>query len=66
MTRELTIPKISPKAAARAIFDAVEKGDDDIFPDPATAPLAEAWTAGADKILERQFAQLVPAEAPRP
>ena len=61
MTRELDIPKTSPDAAARAIFDAVEKGVEDIFPDPATAPLAEAWAAGPDKILERQFAQLVPA-----
>ncbi|WP_163568173.1 SDR family NAD(P)-dependent oxidoreductase [Fodinicola feengrottensis] len=65
MTRELHIPKISPEAAARAIFDAVEKGEEDIFPDPATAPLTQAWAAGADKILERQFAQLVPAAAAR-
>lgn len=65
MTRELPIPKSSPEAAAQAIFDAVEKGDEDIFPDPSTAPLVEAWAAGADKILERQFAQLVPAEAAR-
>lgn len=63
MTRELEIAKISPEAAAQAIFDAVEKGDEDIFPDPASASLAEAWAAGADKILERQFAGLVRAEA---
>ncbi|MCW3843635.1 SDR family NAD(P)-dependent oxidoreductase, partial [Micromonospora yasonensis] len=63
MTRALDIPKTSPQAAAHAIFDAVAKGEEDIFPDPATAPLTEAWAAGADKILERQFAQLVPAEA---
>jgi hypothetical protein len=49
------------RAAAQAIFDAVEQGEEDIFPDPATAPLAPAWAAGPDKILERQFAQLVPA-----
>lgn len=61
MTRQLNIPKTSPEAAARAIFDAVEEGVEDIFPDPATAPLAQAWAAGPDKILERQFAQLVPA-----
>jgi len=64
MTRELDIPKTSPDAAARAIFDAVEKGIEDIFPDPASAPLAEAWAAGPDKILERQFAQLFPAPGP--
>jgi NAD(P)-dependent dehydrogenase (short-subunit alcohol dehydrogenase family) len=65
MTRELKIPKTTPEAAAQAIFDAVEKGEEDIFPDPASAPLAGAWASGADKILERQFAQLVPAEAAR-
>lgn len=65
MTRELPIPKTSPEVAAQAIFDAVEKGDEDIFPDPSTAHLVEAWAAGADKILERQFAQLVPAEPAR-
>jgi NAD(P)-dependent dehydrogenase (short-subunit alcohol dehydrogenase family) len=63
MTRELRIPKTSPEAAARAIFDAVAKGEEDIFPDPATAPLAPAWAASPGKILERQFAQLVPAGA---
>lgn len=63
MTRELPIPKAAPEEVAQAIFDAVEKGDEDIFPDPATAPVAEAWAAGADKILERQFAQLVAARA---
>lgn len=65
MTRELNIQKASPEAAARAILDAVEKGDEDIFPDPATAPLAEAWVAGPDKLLERQFAQLVSPQAAR-
>jgi NAD(P)-dependent dehydrogenase (short-subunit alcohol dehydrogenase family) len=65
MSRELKIPKISPEAAAQAIFDAMEKGEEDIFPDPATASLAAPWAAGADKILERQFAQLVPATAAR-
>ncbi len=61
MTRELEIPKTSPDMVARAIFDAIAKGIEDIFPDPATVPLAEAWAVGADKILERQFARLEPA-----
>ncbi len=60
MTRDLNIPKTSPEAVAKAIFDAVEREVEEIFPDPAAAPLAEAWAAGPDKILERQFAQLVP------
>ncbi len=60
MTRDLNIPKTSPEAVAKAIFDAVEREVEEIFPDPAAAHLAEAWAAGPDKILERQFAQLVP------
>jgi hypothetical protein len=63
MTRKLKIPKATPEATAQAIFDAVAKGEEDILPDPATAPMAAAWAAGTDKLLERQFAQLVPAEA---
>ncbi|GAA4620089.1 SDR family oxidoreductase [Actinoallomurus vinaceus] len=66
MVRELEVPKASPESAARAIFDAVEKGEEDIFPDPASAPLAEIWNGGADKILERQFAQLVQGGPPAP
>jgi NAD(P)-dependent dehydrogenase (short-subunit alcohol dehydrogenase family) len=61
MTRPLPIPKTAPEDVARAILDAVERGEEDIFPDPASAPLAPAWAAGADKLLERQFAQLVSA-----
>ena len=55
MTRELTVPKISPATAAQAIFDAVEQGVADIFPDPATAPLAPAWATSPDKILEKML-----------
>jgi NAD(P)-dependent dehydrogenase (short-subunit alcohol dehydrogenase family) len=61
MTRSLPIPKTAPDTAAAAILDAVQEGQEDIFPDPATARLAAAWATGADKILEQQFAQLVPA-----
>ena len=34
MSRSLEIPKASPESVARAIFDGVEKGEEDIFPDP--------------------------------
>ena len=60
MTKQLEIPKTSLETAAQAIFDAAQNGEEDIFPDFATAPLAKAWADGADKLLERQFAQLVP------
>jgi hypothetical protein len=39
----------------------VEKGEEDIFPDPASEFLAESWRNGASKAMERQFASLVAA-----
>ena len=61
MTRSLDIPKASPESVARAIFDGVEKGDEEIFPDPMSASMAEGWRGGAVKALERQFAAYVEA-----
>ncbi len=58
MSRGLDIPKASPESVARAIFDGVEKGDQDIFPDP----MSENWRNGAVKALERQYAALVEAQ----
>ena len=40
MSRDLGVPKASPESVARAIFDAVENGVEDIFPDPASQTLA--------------------------
>jgi NAD(P)-dependent dehydrogenase (short-subunit alcohol dehydrogenase family) len=62
MSRGLDIPKFSPESVARAIFDGVEKGEEDIFPDPVSESMAESWRSGAAKALERQFAALVEAE----
>jgi NAD(P)-dependent dehydrogenase (short-subunit alcohol dehydrogenase family) len=62
MSRGLDAPKASPESVARAIFDAVEKGEDDIFPDPRSQTLAESWRSGAAKALERQNAALVAGE----
>jgi NAD(P)-dependent dehydrogenase (short-subunit alcohol dehydrogenase family) len=41
MTRDLDIPKASPESAAQAIFDGVEKGEEEIFPDPMSESMAE-------------------------
>lgn len=62
MSRGLDLPKASPESVARAIFDGVEKGEEDIFPDPMSESLAESWRSGAVKALERQFAQFVNAQ----
>lgn len=61
MTRGFDIPKASPVSVARAILDGVEQGEEDIFPDPMSASLAEAWEHGAAKVLERQTAALMNA-----
>jgi NAD(P)-dependent dehydrogenase (short-subunit alcohol dehydrogenase family) len=58
MTRALDIPKASAGSVARALFDGVEKDEEDIFPDPLSASLADGWRGGAVKALERQLAEL--------
>jgi NAD(P)-dependent dehydrogenase (short-subunit alcohol dehydrogenase family) len=62
MTRGFEMPKASPESAARGIFDGLEKGEEDIFPDPMSQSMAEGWRTGAAKALERQFATLVAGE----
>jgi NAD(P)-dependent dehydrogenase (short-subunit alcohol dehydrogenase family) len=61
LSRGFDVPKASPESVARAIFDGVEQGEEEIFPDPATEPMAESWNSGAAKALERQNAALVAA-----
>jgi NAD(P)-dependent dehydrogenase (short-subunit alcohol dehydrogenase family) len=63
MNRGFDIPKASPESAAQGIFDGLEKGEDDIFPDPASQSIAAEWRTGAAKALERQFAGFVPETA---
>ena len=59
MTRDLNIPKASAESTARAILDGVERGDEEIFPDPMSGAIAEGWRSSAVKALERQFAAYV-------
>jgi hypothetical protein len=62
MVRDLPIPKAPPVSVARAILDGVETGDEEIFPDPMSATMAEGWRAGVAKELERQNAALLVAD----
>ncbi|MGH3227298.1 MAG: SDR family NAD(P)-dependent oxidoreductase [Streptosporangiaceae bacterium] len=66
MTRGLDIPKASAQSVARAIFDGVEKEEEDIFPDPWSESMADSWRTGAAKALERQLATLVQAQPVTP
>jgi NAD(P)-dependent dehydrogenase (short-subunit alcohol dehydrogenase family) len=61
MTRGFEIPKATPESVAQAIFGGVELGEEDIFPDPMSASIAESWRSSAAKGFERQFAALVEA-----
>jgi NAD(P)-dependent dehydrogenase (short-subunit alcohol dehydrogenase family) len=61
MTRGFDIPKASPEQVAHAILDGVEKGEEEIFPDPMSQTLAASWRDGAAKALERQNAALAQA-----
>jgi len=56
MTRGFDIPKASPESVARAIFDGVQAGDEDIFPDAMSQALADSWRNGAVKAMERENA----------
>jgi NAD(P)-dependent dehydrogenase (short-subunit alcohol dehydrogenase family) len=59
MSRDFPVPKASTESVARAIFDGVQAGQEDIFPDPMSATLADGWRTGAVKEMERQNAALV-------
>jgi hypothetical protein len=63
MTQGFDIPKASPESVARAIFDGVENGEEDIFPDPMSQAMAENWRSGAAKALERQNAAIAEQDA---
>ena len=58
MSRDVDAPKISPESVARGILDGVERGEEEIFPDPMSESIAESWRSGAAKALEGQFAAL--------
>jgi NAD(P)-dependent dehydrogenase (short-subunit alcohol dehydrogenase family) len=62
MTAGFDIPKASAASVARAIFDGVEAGEEDIFPDPMSQALTGSWRSGAAKVLERQNAALAQAQ----
>ena len=46
MVRDLEIPKTPPEDVARATLDGVERGEEEIFPDPMSQSLADGWRAG--------------------
>jgi len=63
MVRDLPIPKAPPRSVAQGVLDGIERGEEEIFPDPFSAMFAEGWRSGAAKEFERQNRALV---QPRP
>jgi short-subunit dehydrogenase len=60
MNRGFNILKASTESVAAGTFDGLEKGEEEIFPDPASQSIAEGWRTGVSKALERQFAAFMP------
>ena len=63
MTRGFDIPKASAESVARAIFDGIENGEEDIFPDPMSQSIADGWRGGVAKTLEHQYAAIADQSA---
>jgi NAD(P)-dependent dehydrogenase (short-subunit alcohol dehydrogenase family) len=59
MVRDLDVPKTPPDDVAQATLDGVERGEEEIFPDPMSQSLADGWRGGVAKEFERQNAALV-------
>jgi NAD(P)-dependent dehydrogenase (short-subunit alcohol dehydrogenase family) len=59
MVRGLDIPKSSPDDVARETLAGLERGEEDVFPDPMSQLFADGWRAGVTKELERQNATMV-------
>jgi NAD(P)-dependent dehydrogenase (short-subunit alcohol dehydrogenase family) len=64
MTRGLEIPKATPRSVAAAVFDALQRGEQDIFPDPFSQSIAQRWDSNPAKELERQYAQALATATP--
>jgi NAD(P)-dependent dehydrogenase (short-subunit alcohol dehydrogenase family) len=62
MVRDFDLPKTAPEAVAQGIYDGLERGDEEIFPDPMAEAMAESWNTSAAKEFERQNAAMVAAE----
>jgi NAD(P)-dependent dehydrogenase (short-subunit alcohol dehydrogenase family) len=59
MTRGFDIPKATPESVAQAIFEGVENGEEDIFPDPMSQTMAASWRGSVAKALEHEYAAFV-------
>jgi len=61
MTRGFEIPKATPQSVAQSIFDGIDAGEEDIFPDATSRALADSWRSSVAKGLEHEYAAFVQA-----
>jgi NAD(P)-dependent dehydrogenase (short-subunit alcohol dehydrogenase family) len=59
MTRGFEVAKSTPESVAGAIFDGVDNGEEDIFPDPMSTTMAASWRNSMAKTLEHEYAAFV-------
>lgn len=57
MLASVDMPKTPPRDIAHAIVDGLQEGREDIFPDPMSTSLYDAWKTD-HKAVERQFASM--------
>lgn len=57
MARDLTLPKTKPAEVAAAIVEGVDRGDEDILPDPMSRQVYEQWRRDP-KAVEQMFAAM--------
>jgi NAD(P)-dependent dehydrogenase (short-subunit alcohol dehydrogenase family) len=62
MTRDLALPKTSPRDVAFAILDGIEAGQEDIFPDPFAVDFGRQFES-SPKTSERQVTAMIAAMA---
>jgi NAD(P)-dependent dehydrogenase (short-subunit alcohol dehydrogenase family) len=55
MTADFDAEKAPPALVAHGVFDGIEKDEEEIFPDPMSAALANGWRNGPGKALERAY-----------
>lgn len=57
MARDITLPKTSPEQVAAAIVEGVDRGEEDILPDPMSRQVFEQWRRDP-KAVEQMFAAM--------
>jgi short-subunit dehydrogenase len=57
MVKDLPVPKASPREVAKGVLAGVERGEEEIFPDPMAQQMGALWNK-SHKEYERAFASL--------